>query len=300
MSVGVKEAVREKYGAVARVELGEKQAAATDVAQSFGYSEAELSSIPQEANLGLSCGNPTAVASLKAGEYVLDLGCGGGLDVFLAAAKVGPTGKAIGVDMTHEMLEKASRNALKAGLANVEFLLAEIENLPLAADQIDCVISNCVLNLVPDKAKAFREIHRVLKPGGRLCVSDIALKKELPAELGSDLLAYVGCIAGAIPIEEYRAELTAAGFVEIEIVDNRSDLNAYAKMGDQNVCCTPAMVEIGGLNLATAESADGSSCCSPKADDADLYNRLTELLNRYNVNDYAASVGVRAFKPLAA
>lgn len=300
MAVEIKEAVREKYGAVAREGVGDKHRAAADVAQAFGYSAEQLASIPQEANLGLSCGNPTAIASLKPGEFVLDLGCGGGLDVFLAAAKVGPTGKAIGVDMTPEMLDKATRNALKAGLSNVEFVLAEIEKLPLADNYIDCVVSNCVLNLVPDKRNAFREIFRILKPGGRLCVSDIALKRPLPAELSDDLLAYVGCISGAISFEDYRAGLAAAGFVDIEIIDNHSDLNAYAKMGDQTVCCAPAMVEIGAAPASAPVATDGasnaSSCCAPASADPGLYNRLADLLTRYNVNDYAASVSVRALK----
>src|SRR4029434_2503838 len=150
--------------------------------------------------MGLSCGNPTAMANLRAGEVVVDLGSGGGLDVFLAAGKVGPTGKAIGIDMTPEMIELARRNAAKAndgkGYANVEFHLATIDKLPLLDSSVDCVISNCVINLAPDKPAVFREIARVLKPGGRLAVSDIALKQPLPPEIGKDLMAYVGCIAG--------------------------------------------------------------------------------------------------------
>src|SRR5690606_16337945 len=158
------------------------------------------------------CGNPTAFASLQPGETVVDLGAGGGPDVFLAAQKVGPSGQAIGIDMTPEMLELAQTNAAKSGLSNVEFYKSTIDMLPLPDASVDCVISNCVINLASDKRAVFCEIARVLKPGGRLAVSDIALKKPLPSEVGNDLMAYVGCIAGAIPIEEYRAGLIDAGF----------------------------------------------------------------------------------------
>jgi arsenite methyltransferase len=165
------------------------------VAEAFGYTPEELVSIPAGANTGLSCGNPTATTNLRPGEVVVDLGCGGGLDVFLAAAKVGPTGKAIGIDMTSELLQLARQNAVKGnngqGFTNVEFHQATIDKLPLPDASVDCVISNCVINLAPDKPAVFREIARVLKPGGRLAVSDIALKKPLPAEIGQDLMAYV-------------------------------------------------------------------------------------------------------------
>src|SRR5262249_51014334 len=189
------------------------------VAEAFGYSAEELASIPSQANMGLSCGNPTATANLRPGEVVVDLGCGGGLDVFLAAAKVGPSGKAIGIDMTTEMLDLARQNAEQGvngePITNVEFHQATIDKLPLQDASVDCVISNCVINLAPDKPAVFREICRVLKPGGRLAVSDIALKKPLPSEIGQDLLAYVGCIAGAIPFEEYRRQLAEAGFAPV-------------------------------------------------------------------------------------
>ena len=212
--------------------------------------------------MGLSCGNPTAFASLKPGETVVDLGCGGGLDVFLAAKRVGPTGKAIGIDMTPEMLELARRNAAKADggkpLTNVEFHQSTIDRLPLPDASVDCVISNCVINLAPDKQAVFREIARVLKPGGRLAVSDIALKKALPPELGNDLMAYVGCIAGAISLDEYRNGLAEAGFAQVDIIDTGSDLNAYAKVENQSGCCSPAM----GTALPMVSA---SSCCSSGA-----------------------------------
>ena len=236
--MSIEQTVQEKYGSVATKGLSSKQAGVKAIAEAFGYSAQQLASIPAEANMGLSCGNPTAFASLREGETVVDLGSGGGLDVFLAAAKVGPTGKAIGIDMTPEMLALARANAAKAGVSNVEFHQATIDKLPLADATVDCVISNCVINLASDKHAVFREIARVLKPGGRLAVSDIALKRPLPDEIGQNLLAYVGCIAGAIPIEEYRAGLLQAGFSHVEIVDTNSDLNVYGKNAEQQaVCC---------------------------------------------------------------
>jgi arsenite methyltransferase len=278
--MSIEEVVRSKYGSVATSGLSSEHEGVRAIAEAFGYSPAELASIPAEANMGLSCGNPTAFATLRAGETVLDLGCGGGLDVFLAANKVGPTGKAIGIDMTPEMLELSTRNA--AGRTNVEFIQATIDNMPLPEASVDCVISNCVINLAPDKPAVFREIARVLKPGGRLAVSDIALKKSLPPEIGNDLQAYVGCVAGAILIEDYRTWLAAAGFDAVEIIDNEKDLNAHSKVEGQSGCCSPSMDD--GLPVV--------SCCS-----SEVHNDLGELLARYNVNDYAASVKVYAVKP---
>ncbi len=291
MSNDIKEVVRSKYGSIATSGLSSEHAGVKAVAEAFGYSPEELASIPAEANMGLSCGNPTATANLRAGETVLDLGCGGGLDVLLAAQKVGPTGKAIGIDMTPQMLELARRNAEKAGAINTEFHRATIDKLPLADGSVDCVISNCVINLAPDKPAVFREIARVLKPGGRLAVSDIALKRTLPPELGTDLMAYVGCIAGAIFIEDYRRGLAEAGFDHVEVIDTGSDLNAYAKVENQSGCCSPAMASLG----ETPAVADFGCCTS--ATDADLHDRLADLLRRYNVNDYAASVRILAVKP---
>jgi len=236
-----------------------------------------LGAIPAEANLGLSCGNPTALANLRPGEVVVDLGCGGGLDVFLAARKVGPSGRAIGIDMTEEMLVLARRNADRGPFTNVEFHQATIDRLPLDGGSVDCVISNCVINLASDKSAVFREIHRVLRPGGRLAVSDIALKQPLPVELAGDVTALVGCIAGAISMAEYSRELAAAGFKHIEIVDTNVDLNAYALIDGQAACCSP-----------------GESC---GPGDAGLHARLAELLRRYSINDFAASVRVHAVKP---
>lgn len=295
MTNDIREQVKSKYGAVAMSGLSSEHSGVKAVAEAFGYTPDELASIPAEANMGLSCGNPTATANLKPGEVVVDLGCGGGLDVLLAAAKVGPTGKAIGIDMTEEMLALARKNAAKGQVENVEFHLATIDNLPLPDESADCVISNCVINLAPDKPAVFREIARVLKPGGRLAVSDIALKKPLPAEIGEDLMAYIGCIAGAIPIEEYRKGLIDAGFSGVEIVDTGADLNAYAKVENQSGCCSPSMTSSDGLPVV--EQATG--CCSAPADVSSeaLHKRLADLLQRYDVNEYAASVRVFAVKP---
>jgi arsenite methyltransferase len=295
MSETIEKVVQSRYASVAKSGLSSGQEGVRAVARAFGYTPEQLASIPAEANMGLSCGNPTAFASLRPGETVVDLGCGGGLDVFLAAARVGPAGKAIGIDMTPEMLELARRNAAQGAhgqpIPNVEFHQATIDRLPLPDASADCVISNCVINLAPDKPAVFREIARVLRPGGRLAVSDIALKKPLPPEIGGDLTAYVGCIAGAIPVEQYRQGLIEAGFAAVEIVDSGADLNAYAQVETSGGCCSPS----GAASLPIAQT--GSCCCSAPSDDASLHARLAELLRRYDVNDYAASVRVFAVKP---
>jgi SAM-dependent methyltransferase len=300
------DAVRSKYGAVAASRLSSEDDGVRAVAEAFGYSPEELASIPAEANMGLSCGNPTAFASLKPGEVVVDLGCGGGLDVFLAAQKVAPTGKAIGIDMTEEMIRRARKNAATgAPLGNVEFHLATIDKIPLADASVDCVISNCVINLAPDKPAVFREIARILKPGGRLAVSDIALKKALPKELAADVSAYVGCIAGAIPIAQYEQGLRDAGFAHVQVIDSGKDLNAYSKVENQAACCsfTPASSNAccsgtkSSTPLITNAPAATACGCSAPGDSPALHERLAELLRRYNVNDYAASVKVYAVKP---
>lgn len=196
------------------------------VAATVGYSESELSGLPDGANMGLSCGNPTALASLRPGETLLDLGSGGGFDVFIAARKVGPTGRAIGVDMTPDMLEKARRNAeafkKTSGLDNVEFRLGEIEHLPMADASVDVVISNCVINLSPDKPQVWREIARVLRPGGRVSVSDLALLRPLPEAVRESVQALVGCIAGAVLVDETESMVKAAGLVKA-VFESKSD-----------------------------------------------------------------------------
>ena len=285
------DSVKAKYGAVAESTLSGDHAGVKAVAEAFGYTADELTSIPAAANMGLSCGNPTATAHLKPGEVVVDLGSGGGLDVFLAAQQVGPTGRAIGIDMTPAMIERARANAASGGYTNVEFHLASIDRLPLPDASADCVISNCVLNLAPDKPAVFREIFRVLKPGGRLAVSDIALKAELPEAIATSLAAYVGCIAGAIRIADYRTGLSDAGFASVEIVDSHADLNAYSKVEGQSGCCSPA-------EDAKPMSSGSYSCCSPDPSKT-LHKDLAALLSTYDVNAAAASVRVYALKPAA-
>lgn len=193
----------------------------TSLAQSLGYTLEDLRSVPEEANLGLGCGNPLAFTFLEEGQIVLDLGCGAGMDSFLAAKKVGPNGKVVGVDMTPEMIQRARKIAEKEGYRNVEFLLGEIETLPLPDCFYDRVISNCVINLSPSKEQVFREAFRVLKNGGQLIVSDIVLNQELPPEIKENEEAYVGCIAGAILKEEYLYLIKEAGFREVKIVQGR-------------------------------------------------------------------------------
>ncbi len=289
MSTDLETVVRERYGSFARSSLSSDNASVSNVAQAFGYSAEELASIPAEANMGLSCGNPTAYARLRPGETVVDLGCGGGLDVFLAASKVGPTGRAIGIDMTPEMIERARRNAARGGadgkpFENVEFHLATIDRLPLRDASVDCVISNCVINLAPDKRSVFREIARVLRPGGRAAISDIALEKPLPGEVSADLLAYVGCVAGAISIDDYRRGLLESGFAHVEILDTGSDLNVYREVDAPAPSC-------GAAPQPKPASSCGCSAPAPRG------QTLRDLLGRYDVNDYAASVRVFAVKP---
>jgi len=189
------------------------------ISRNIGYSDEELASIPEGANLGLGCGNPIALASLTEGEIVLDLGSGAGFDCFLAANKVGKRGRVIGVDMTPEMIKKARENAKKGNYQNVEFRLGEIENIPAADSSVDVVISNCVINLSPDKSRVFREAFRVLKPGGRLMVSDIVLLKELSEFIRNSIAAYVGCISGAMMKDDYIEVVKKAGFREVRIMD---------------------------------------------------------------------------------
>jgi arsenite methyltransferase len=196
---------------------GDKGVSTREQSQRIGYDAEQLDSVPEEANLGVGCGNPTALASLKEGETVIDLGSGGGLDAFLAAQKVGASGRVIGIDMTPEMLARARKNAVESGVADrVEFREGLIEKLPVVSDSVDVVISNCVVNLSPDKPQVFREAFRVLKPGGRLAVSDILLGEPLPEDIAALVGAYVGCIGGAIVAEEYFAGMRDAGFVDID------------------------------------------------------------------------------------
>ncbi len=226
----IKKAVRERYGSIAREE-GSCCAPATsccggtrveEISRGIGYGDEELTSIPEGANLGLGCGNPVALASLKEGETVLDLGSGAGFDCFLAAKKVGKEGKVIGVDMTPDMIDRARDNARKGNYTNVEFRLGEIENIPTPDNSVDVIISNCVINLAPDKSRVFKEAFRVLKPGGRLMISDIVLLKELPDPVRDSIEAYIGCVAGATMREEYLGTIKNAGFRDIQVLDETS------------------------------------------------------------------------------
>jgi len=228
----VKEIVRKRYAKVAKnkgsncgcVPISSCCLAPSDeqISKMIGYSEDEMSVVPEGANLGLGCGNPTAMASLKEGERVLDLGSGGGFDCFLAAKKVGKTGKVIGIDMTPEMLDKARTNAKKGKYTNVEFRLGEIENLPLADSSVDVIISNCVINLAPNKKRVFEEAFRVLAPNGRLMVSDIVLLKPLPEEIQKSAEAYTSCVAGAEIKDKYLGLMRDAGFKDVKVLSEKN------------------------------------------------------------------------------
>jgi arsenite methyltransferase len=274
----IREAVRDGYGKIAKSGSGCGcsstsccgSTAAEQVAKSVGYSEAELAVLPEGANMGLSCGNPTALASLRGGEVVLDLGSGGGFDVFIAGPKVGATGRVIGVDMTPDMVSKARHGVAayqqRTGLDNVEFRLGEIEHLPVADVSVDVVISNCVLNLSPDKPQVWREIGRVLRPGGRVAISDLALLKPLPQEIRDMVESLIGCIAGAVLVDETRAMAEAAGLVELQLrpkagyVDSMMDWNdpLYRKIIENLPVGAKAGDYVTSLEVS-AKKAEGAS-----------------------------------------
>ena len=214
----VRKMVRDGYGKIAKAEKC-GCGCGSGISEQIGYSRGELSSVPEGADLSLGCGNPVALASLKEGETVVDLGSGGGLDCFLAAKKVGPKGKVIGVDMTPEMLDKARQNCRRGTYKNVEFRLGEIENLPVADNTADVIISNCVINLSPEKQRVFEEAFRVLKPGGRLMISDMVLLKAIPEAVKKSVLGYIGCISGAEMKNEYMKLIENAGFKEMKIIE---------------------------------------------------------------------------------
>jgi SAM-dependent methyltransferase len=254
----LKEMVRARYGGIADAASGPESCCApaasccgpaTDPdskSRQMGYSDTELAAVPEGANLGLGCGNPQALAALQPGEVVIDLGSGAGFDCFLAAGQVGPAGKVIGVDMTHEMLKKARENAAKIGAQNVEFRLGELEHLPVADNTADVILSNCVINLVPDKAQVFREAFRTLKPGGRLAISDVVNKAPLPAKLQADPALLCGCIAGAATIAEIETWLADAGFVDVRVTpkaESRELINTWAPGSGIEDFVVSAMVE---------------------------------------------------------
>ena len=276
----IKEVVKQKYGEAAlRVKSGGSSCcgstASTGCADPITtdlYDVSQIGQIPQEALLAsLGCGNPTALAQLKPGETVLDLGAGGGIDVLLSARRVGPTGKAYGLDMTDEMLALANENKRKSGVENVEFLKGEIESIPLPDNSVDVIISNCVINLSADKGKVLREAFRVLKPGGRFAVSDVVTRGEMLPEIRQSVLAWVGCIAGALEENEYRAKLAAAGFERIDIEPTRvyraEDALEFLS-GQIPVNLDPAQIDgkffsgfIRAVKLAAAASCCAPTCC---------------------------------------
>jgi arsenite methyltransferase len=245
-----------------------------EVAASFGYSLDDLKTIPTESNLGVSCGNPLSLANLKEGEVVVDLGSGGGIDVFLAAKKVGPHGKSIGIDMLKEMIKVARTNAEKGGYTNVEFIEARITDIPLKEETADVVISNCVLNLVPDDEKptTFKEIYRLLKSGGRVAISDLLSVRELPDTIKNNLAFYVGCVSGARSVGEYEKWLKEAGFLRVVIVNTNKDLNVYKEGALMSDCAQKT------------SSKDGS----------DVMNK--DEIKDVNFNDYIGSYQIYALK----
>lgn len=246
----IKDSIRENYGRIAR-ESGASCCGGAQPGCGFnvaGYTAAEKQAAPAGSDLGLGCGNPVAIADLRRGETVLDLGSGGGFDCFLAANAVGPDGHVIGVDMTEDMIAVATRNAENGGYANVEFRLGEIEDLPVESDAVDVIISNCVINLVPDKNRAFAEAFRILRPGGRLHVSDILLGNDLPAAIAESIEAYVGCVAGAVTRSDYLAAMQDNGFTDIVI---ERDIDAVSLL---NGCCDS---DAGGCSCALPALPDG-------------------------------------------
>jgi arsenite methyltransferase len=273
----IKEVVKEKYGQAAlRVSGGRSSCCGAapgggcgDPITSNLYDPSQARQIPEEALLAsLGCGNPTALAQLNAGETVLDLGSGGGIDVLLSAQRVGPTGKAYGLDMTDEMLALANQNKRKAGVENVEFLKGEIEHIPLPDNTVDVIISNCVINLSGDKDQVLREALRVLKPGGRLAVSDVVTRGEIPAEIRQSVLLWVGCVAGALEENEYRTKLASAGFEKIEIEPTRiyrvDDAREF--LSGQNIDVDAIAPQVDGKFMSAfvrAMKPQQNPCCGP-------------------------------------
>src|SRR5882762_6246049 len=276
MSPDIKEEVKEKYGQAAlRVKSGGSSCCGATASSGLGcdpitsnlYDSSQAGQIPEEAMLAsLGCGNPTALAQLNPGESVLDLGSGGGIDVLLSAQRVGPTGKAYGLDMTDEMLALATENKRKAGVDNVEFLRGEIEHIPLPDNSVDVIISNCVINLSADKDQVLREALRVLKPGGRFAVSDVVTRGEMLPEIRRNVLLWVGCVAGALEENEYRAKLSAAGFENIEIEPTRvyriDDAREF--LSGQNIDVDAIAPQLDGKFMsAFVRAVKPQSCCGP-------------------------------------
>jgi len=282
----VRAAVRDQYGQVARLSASVGGSACApgccggsspDVSLALGYSADDLAAVPEGANMGLGCGNPQAIAALKPGETVLDLGAGGGFDCFLAARQVGPTGRVIGVDMTPDMVTKARTNAATLGTTNVDFRLGEIEHLPVGDGSVDVIISNCVINLSPDKAAVFADAFRVLKPGGRIAVSDVVRTAPMPAELEADIAALTGCVSGAVEVGTLRGLMAAAGFGSIRVdVDEKSrhvirdwlpgaDVDRYVASAKIEAVKPGGAQAVAAAPAAAAPGAGcGPSCCPPE------------------------------------
>lgn len=253
----VRAGVRERYGNIAQTrgrcgcgpsscDSETTEDKATAKAERLGYDEQDQADMPEGANLGLGCGNPTAIAALKPGETVLDLGSGGGIDCFIAAKQVGPTGRVIGVDMTPDMISNARRNAQKGDYAHVDFRLGEIEALPVADGIVDVIMSNCVINLSPDKPAVFRESHRVLKPGGRLSIADIVATQPIPEDLRRDFAAFTSCVSGAALVEDLETMIKDAGFSEVQITlkeKSRSMINGWSESGKAGQYVVSALIE---------------------------------------------------------
>ena len=262
MSSDVRAEVRDRYGKIAETRsscCGSSASSccggdgATERSRDLGYSAKDLAAIPDEANLGLGCGNPTAIASITDGEVVVDLGSGGGIDCFLASRRVGERGRVIGVDMTPQMIVRARENAETGGYENVEFRLGEIEHLPVADGSVDVLISNCVINLSPDKGQVFREAFRVLKPGGRMMISDVVLEYELPDKLQGSLDLYAGCVSGAMVKDRYLDLIRSAGFDRVELTSER---NAAGTISPEDPTVV-AFVEQAGLTADEAQRLAG-------------------------------------------
>ncbi|KAH7140966.1 SAM-dependent methyltransferase UbiE/COQ5 family protein [Dactylonectria macrodidyma] len=310
--------VNRRYGSITKSNTGQYE---QTVAKAFGYTDEELAGVPEGANLGLSCGNPIALARLREGETVVDLGSGAGFDVFAAAKKVGPRGKAIGVDMNKNMVDKANANKVHSSASNVQFIESAITSIPLPSNTADCIISNCVINLVPaaEKQLAFNEMFRLLNPGGRVAISDILARKEFTEEMKKNIALYVGCVAGASQVNDYEAFLKNAGFNDVLIVDSKNDLNVYLTAAEAKTsCCGMDTVQ----EEETAPSCDGEkakeNCCKPeekksccganssacgcqdqKSLMANEAETLAAQLGITDLNKWAGSFQVYAVKPAA-
>ncbi|WP_321506669.1 arsenite methyltransferase [uncultured Methanoregula sp.] len=275
----IKDEIRNNYGAIARTGgscCGPASSCgcspASEASKNVGYSQDDLSAAPDGANLGLGCGNPVAIASLRNGETVLDLGSGGGFDAFLAAKKVGSTGRVIGVDMTPEMIERATANAKAGRYSNVEFRLGEIENLPVDDNSVDVIISNCVINLSSDKSRVFAEAFRVLKPGGRLMVSDTVMTRPIPESIRKSVAAYIGCVSGALMKDEYLSMLRAAGFVKTEILKDAplkdSTIDFVSLIKELGFPVDKKPEELAGISAVFKESISSITVSAFKKSDA--------------------------------